>query len=144
MNRLNAIIMIVFFSCFAPFPVAAGDFDGSKPLLFAAIEVYECSPKRGCSEIEAEDIDLPTFFIINFAEKKIMPTPESGRTASSTIERLENVDGMVILQGAEDGFKGVKDGLGWTLAIEEDDGKAVLSASWRGAAFVIFGACTPR
>ena len=42
-----------------------------------------------------------------------------------------------------DGVEGVRDGLGWTLAIAEDTGKAVLTASGDKVGFVIFGACTP-
>ena len=56
----------------------------------------------------------------------------------------ESVDEMLLLQGAEDGYQGIKDGLGWTLAIDENTGRAVMSASWRDAALVIFGACTPK
>ena len=143
MKKMLWMISIALFVFVAPFSVMAGDFDGSKPLLFASIEVFEVLP-RGCQEIEAENIILPAFFVINFEERKIIATPESGRKDITKIERMENIEGMLILQGAEDGFQGVDDGLGWTLAIEENTGKAVLSASWRGAALVIFGACTTR
>jgi len=51
---------------------------------------------------------------------------------------------MLYLQGAEDGYGGLEDGVGWTLAIEEDSGKGVLTGAMPGAAFVIFGVCTPR
>ena len=60
----------------------------------------------------------------------------------SEIENLEKIDGMVILQGAEDGIEGVRDGLGWSMAIAEETGKMVLTASGDAAAFVMFGACT--
>ena len=52
-------------------------------------------------------------------------------------------DGKLILQGAEDGVEGVRDGLGWTLAISEEIGRMVLTASGDNVGFVIFGACTP-
>ena len=52
------------------------------------------------------------------------------------------VDSKLILQGAEDGVEGVRDGIGWTLAIAQDTGKMVLTASGDAVAFTIFGACT--
>ncbi|MFC1823918.1 hypothetical protein ACFL9T_14505 [Thermodesulfobacteriota bacterium] len=143
MKRFKLMGLALLCILITPCLVLAGDFDGSKLLLFAAIEVYEVLPK-GCQEIEAEDINLPSFFIIDFAKKSLTPTPESRIKEVSKIERMERVDGMLILQGAEDGYQDIRDGLGWTLSIDENTGKAVLSASMRGEAFVVFGACTLR
>ena len=65
-----------------------------------------------------------------------------GGTKVSQIERSETVDGKLMLQGAEDGVEGVRDGLGWTLAIGQETGKMSLTASGDEVGFVIFGACT--
>ena len=46
----------------------------------------------------------------------------------------------MILQGAEDGYEKMRDGLGWTLAIAENSGQVVLTASGDQVAFVVFGA----
>ena len=35
----------------------------------------------------------------------------------------------LVLQGAQDGLKDVRDGVGWTVAIMEDTGRMVLTAS---------------
>jgi hypothetical protein len=56
---------------------------------------------------------------------------------------MERVDDKLILQGAEDGVENVRDGLGWTVAISEETGKAILTASGEQVAFVVFGACLP-
>ena len=84
------------------------------------------------------------FMRLDFSAKTLTSPGAGANGKSSAIERSETVDGKLILQGAEDGMEGVRDGLGWTLAIDENTGKAVLSVSLRGAAFVVFGACTPR
>ena len=145
MKQIKRMFFIVLLVVFIPFSVMAGGFDGSGPLLFASQEVYECSFKNGCQEIEAEDINLPTFLVINFKKKTITAPPESGIKAVSKIERIERKDGMLFVQGAEDGYEGgIVDGVGWTLAIEEDNGKGVLTGAMPGAAFVSFGVCTPR
>jgi hypothetical protein len=69
-------------------------------------------------------------------------TDEDGR--QTKIENMEQIDGKLILQGAEDGVEGVRDGVGWTAAIMEDTGKTILTASGDDVAFVVFGACTPQ
>ncbi len=53
------------------------------------------------------------------------------------------MDGKLILQGAEDGYEKMRDGLGWTMAISEATGQVVLTAAGEGVAFVIFGASIP-
>lgn len=54
----------------------------------------------------------------------------------------EEVDGKLMLQGAEDGRRGERDGVGWSMAVSKDRGDMVLTASGDGVAFVVFGACT--
>jgi hypothetical protein len=48
-----------------------------------------------------------------------------------------------ILQGAEDGYEKMRDGLGWTMAISESTGQVVPTASGDQLAFVVFGASIP-
>jgi predicted regulator of Ras-like GTPase activity (Roadblock/LC7/MglB family) len=53
------------------------------------------------------------------------------------------VDGKLILQGAEDGYEKMRDGLGWAMVISEESGQVVLTASGEQVAFVMFGAALP-
>jgi hypothetical protein len=55
---------------------------------------------------------------------------------------VKRVDGKLILQGAEEGRPDVRDGFGWTVAIMEDSGQMVLSASGDLVAISAFGVCT--
>ena len=57
---------------------------------------------------------------------------------------MESYDGMLLIQGAEDGYEGVEDGVGWTVSIQKDSGKTVLSGSMPEAGFIIFGVCIPK
>ena len=43
----------------------------------------------------------------------------------------------------EGGVEGVRDGIGWSLSVDEASGSMVLTGSGADVAFVIFGACTP-
>jgi len=65
------------------------------------------------------------------------------QVSNTVIERQEVVDGKLILQGAEDGYEKMRDGLGWTMAISEATGQVVLTASGDQVAFVVFGAALP-
>ena len=120
----------------------AGDFDGSKELICSIMDVVECGPGGKCQQITAEEVGIPHFLRINFKDKKISATQASGDKRSTDIEKFEKVDGKVIIQGAEDGIEDVRDGVGWSLAIAEESGKMVLTASGDDVGFVVFGACT--
>lgn len=120
----------------------AGDFDGSKELICSIMDIVECVPGGKCQQVTAEEVGIPHFLKINFKSKKITATHTGGSKRSTDIENLEKIDGKVIIQGAEDGAEGVRDGVGWSLAIANETGKMVLSASGDDVGFVVFGACT--
>ena len=143
MSRLRLIVCALLCILVVPFSAIAGDFDGSKPLLFAAIDVIECVPNGECNKVTPESIALPQFLKIDFKKKKILPVGEGQGKKSTTIENMELIDGKLIIQGAEDGVEGVRDGVGWTMAIAEETGKVVLTGSGEQVGFVVFGACTP-
>jgi hypothetical protein len=123
--------------------LAAQPFDGSVPLLCALNQAQECSPENGCAALQLYEIDAPAFFRVDVRAKEIIPV----RLAADDQRRSEirgtgEVDGKLILQGYEDGIEDVRDGLGWTMAIAQDTGQFVLSASGDQVAFLVFGACT--
>jgi hypothetical protein len=142
MKKLKFISLVLLCICIAPLQVTAGDFDGKKPLLCATIKTIECGDAGDCQQGGAESINVPQFFTIDFKKKSISGIRPSGEALNSKIERMEHVDGKLILQGAEDGVEGVRDGVGWSMAIAEDTGKMVLTASGDQVGFVVFGACT--
>ena len=142
MNKLIKSGLITAFVFLTALPVAAGDFDGSKELICAVMDLVECQPGGKCQQVTAEDVGIPQFLKINFKEKNISAIHADGSKRSTAIENFEKIDGKVIIQGAEDGIEGVRDGLGWSLAIAEETGKTVLTASGDEVGFVIFGACT--
>ena len=103
----------------------------------------ECTPDNGCRSVTIESVAIPRFLKIDLNKKTIGPVSESDARPDSAIECMERVDGKLILQGAEDGYESVRDGLGWTIAISEGTGKVVMTASGDQVAFVVFGACLP-
>ena len=144
MNRLKKLAVIMSYITIACVPVLAADFDGSRNLICASMDVIECNAAEKCQEVTPESIMAPRFVKINFQDNTVSnPSLSESRTASK-IERMEQVDGKLILQGAEDGLEDVRDGLGWTIAIAEDTGNMVLTASGDQVGFVVFGACIPQ
>jgi hypothetical protein len=139
----STISAIAVFLVSLPWCASAGDYDGSKPMICASMDVMECTPGNSCQEVASDDIDAPQFFRLDLGKKKIVSVRSGSGDRSSKIKHSEKIEGKLILQGAEEGREDIRDGLGWTMSIAEDSGRMILTASGDGAAFVIFGACTP-
>jgi hypothetical protein len=143
MKRYILIVWAVLGSMIAASAVEAGDFDGTRPLLVSVIRVIECVPDGSCREVTPASVELPQFLKIDFTSKTIRPAAAGDEAPATSIERQEVVDGKLILQGAEDGYEKMRDGLGWTMAISEATGQVVLTASGDQVAFVVFGVSLP-
>jgi hypothetical protein len=139
MKKLNSCLLALGLVSL-PFTVAA-ELDQKKPFLCASNEVMECLPADGCKRVSADAVDAPRFIKVDTKNKKLATTSGSGER-SSNIERVEEVDEKLILQGAEDDRKEERDGFGWTMTVAKDSGDMVVTAAGDGVAFVIFGACT--
>ena len=144
MQIMKKMALIVFFIYVGSLTAFAGDFDGSGPLMCSTADLFECLPGGNCQRVTHDNINASKFLKINFKEKSISKPDVGEKRPNSMIERVEHVDGKLILQGAEDGIEGIRDGLGWTMAISEDSGNMVLTGSGDQVGFVIFGACTPQ
>ena len=138
MAKLRMVVWVLGLLVF-PCMAGAATFNGSKPLLCAFTHAVECTQKEGCQEVSVEDLNLPEFLVIDFQKKTIASVEEGGRV--SAIDSIQEIEGKLILQGAEGGPRG---GGGWTMAIQEGNGEFVLTASGDLVALVVFGACTPR
>ncbi|MDJ0666876.1 MAG: hypothetical protein QNJ61_06350 [Desulfobacterales bacterium] len=141
MNKMTMILGLFLGLGLLVNPALAGDFDGSQALICAAMDVVECLPGGECKRVQAAEVDFPDFLQLSFKDKKIRAEQMGRKDLKTDIEHMKSVDGKLILQGAEDGREDTKDGLGWTMAIDEESGKLVFSASGTEVAFVVFGAC---
>ena len=140
MKKIKLMGLTLLCLLITPLSVSAQVFDGSKPLYY----VIECVPGVECQEVMPENVNLTNFLFINFKKKRITASKEGGVQRASKIENRERVDGKLIVQGIEDGVEGVKDGLGWSIAITESTGKMVVTGSGDQVGFVMFGACTTQ
>jgi hypothetical protein len=139
-------ITVLAILCIPTLPLIsiAGDFNGSKPLICSVIKSTECTMMKGCHEVMAEEINLPRFLWVD-VEKKVIQSNKSGENArKSEIKRTELIDNKLILQGSEQDRDDIRDGYGWTVAIMQNTGYMVITASGDFTADVIFGVCTPQ
>ena len=122
----------------------AATFDGSTPLLCAVQTVSQCDAGAPCEAVTPARVNVPDFLQIDVRSRIISATPETGIRRQTVIDYSEQLDGKLVLQGADDGIEDVRDGLAWSLVIDDTSGKLVLSAAGDGFALVGFGACTLR
>ncbi len=109
--------------------------DGSKPLICASVDGHSCAPGEDCAAASTEALNIPQFLRIYFAEKVVTAERPDGEERTSEIQRMEELENELILQGNQGG-------LGWSLTITRATGKMSLSAVGDQVAFVVFGACT--
>lgn len=114
-------------------PVAAS-FDGSVPLMCAAIEILECSADGECHRRTAENVNLPRFIKLDFAKKMMSGAGADQRTAP--INSFERSNGRIIMHGGQEGRA-------WSLVIDGGNGNMSAGVVDHDFAFVVFGACTP-
>ena len=130
------ICMLSAALCLGALPAFASEFDGSRNLLCASMGTVECAEGLDCLEGTAASINVPQFFRISFAEKVIVGKHANGEKVSSKIVTKSHDNGQMVLQGTQNQ-------LGWSMAIAEESGQMVLTASGDKVAYVVFGACRP-
>lgn len=125
----------------APLPAAAGEFDGSKPLLCDTVDGLEYHRNGIQKPFNPQSVGLPTAFVIDFKEKWIRPTSDSVVRKQTKIKHMEQVEDKLVLQGADEGIEGVDDGVGWTMSIMHESGRFAITASGADVGYIVFGTC---
>lgn len=121
-------------------PSAFAKLDTNAPLICAPGQYTECTPD-GCHSVDSAAINAPRFIKVDVKRKRL-ESLQGGAKVTSKLDHLERIDGKLILQGVEDGIEDVRDGIGYSISIVEDNGDMVLSAASEGVSFTAFGACT--
>ena len=99
------------------------DFDGSKNMICASMDVMECVQGKSCETVSPEDINAPSFITLDVDSMEMAIKRKEG-SAKREIRNKEHLEGRLIIQGV-----GVDSPVGWTLTINEETGKMVITAS---------------
>jgi hypothetical protein len=110
--------------------VFPADFDGSKMLICATVDVMDCVSGENCAKGRPGDMGAPAFLRIDFAKKTI------GAKVTTPIVSIDTTEEQILLKGNEQGY-------GWTFALDQDAGRFAATLVNREGVFVLFGSCTP-
>ena len=130
MNRFILIfvyVSLLFFSA-ASFTKAA--YDGSKPLVCAIADVFDCDVQLECYRVSANSVNLPDIFRMDLQNKEI-----SGADRSTKIQHVAHEGGRVILHGTSE------NGRGWSVSLSESTGRFTGAVAADDFGFLIFGSC---
>jgi len=116
-----------------PWSAAAGKYDGAAPLVCAAMTVSECVAEGRCQRRNAEKVNFPALFKVDVKAMKLWELG-ADKPRETSIRSLDRESNKMILSGAE-GERG------WTVLINEANGKMSATAAGDGEGFVIFGQC---
>lgn len=130
-------LVIAFFTLLVPASTMAGEFDGSKPLLCAAIFSTECGAEtQECISGAPWEINFPVFSEIDFKAQTVSTTRHH---KVARVTEISNVDhhpnGRMSIQGHDGDYS-------WSMIISEESGSMSLAVSGEDIGFLVFGACT--
>jgi len=141
MNTFKLFAIIVLMSAIAYTPLHSEDLNSINPMICSVNAVNECVAWGGCETVNPYVANVPTFLNIDIANNKITSAINSHKNKSTDIERVEIIDDLITLSGAEPESKYHEDKFGWVMTIVKGTGQMVLSANSYDSAFVIFGSC---
>jgi hypothetical protein len=132
MNKQRGLIisMCMYLACAMPVHAAEGE---STPLLCAPGEPIQCESDGQCTRVTIQSTRLPRFIHVNFATQQLSGIAE-GEKVVTAIKNRQQLDGMLILQGSENGR-------GWSMAINEKSNEMTLTVAGDQVGFIVFGAC---
>ena len=135
MKRIPAIALALAV-LLASAPLAADDLTGADSLLCTAVQVTVCTANGECQVAPPWELNVPQFIKVDLKDKKLGTTEASGENRTTPIKNLEREDGLIFLQGVENGRA-------FSFVIAEDTGMASIAVARDGLTVAVFGACTP-
>lgn len=132
--RTLAIVAVIVTAAAA---ASADDLTGSTHFICSAAQMNRCATDGECTSGAPWKHNIPQFIQVDLKEKTLSTTPASGQNRVTPIKNLERADGLIILQGAENGRA-------FSFLIVEQTGIATISVALDDAGVVVFGACTPN
>ena len=115
---------------------AADDLAGAQSILCTAVQATICTDDGKCSIENPWDLNIPQFLELDLKGKMMATTKASGENRSTPMRTLERENGLLFIQGIEQGRA-------FSLVISESTGMLSVAVARDGKAVSVFGACTP-
>jgi hypothetical protein len=116
-------------------PLLADNLSGSNVFLCTTLEATACELEADCVKIAPWEINLPRFVEVDLDKKLLRTTAASQENRSTEIERLRREEGLIVLQGYQEGRA-------YSMVIHEESGELSAAVARDGKAVAVFGACT--
>lgn len=104
-------------------------------LVCSAGQAHICLETGDCYGATPFELGMPDFVIIDTKKRTISTTKTSGQDRSSKFASYERADGLIQLQGAEQGRA-------FSFVIHEETGLMTAAIARDGMSVSVFGACT--
>jgi len=118
-------------------PLMADDLRGTDKVLCTAVQATVCFAEGECFGGPPWNWNIPEFIEIDLKKEVLATTAASGENRTTPIRHLERADGMIVLQGVENGRD-------FSFMIAEETGRASIAVARAGVTVAVFGSCTPR
>jgi len=120
----------------APIPAAADDVTGVELMICSSMQATVCTLDGECEIGTPWLWGIPEFVEIDLEKKEVRTTGASGSNRSTPIKHVDRNDGLLVLQGVENGRA-------FSFAITEEYGAMAVAVARDGVTVSVFGACTP-
>ena len=134
MRRLSHLVVALTILSASP-ALWADDLTGEDKILCTAVQATACFADGECTSAPPWTLNIPQFIEIHLDEKLLRTTAASGENRASPIRHLERADGMIFLQGVENGRA-------FSFVITESTGRASIAVATEDKGVSVFGACT--
>lgn len=104
-------------------------------MLCASNQVMMCFETGQCFSVQAWELGVPEFVVIDRKKKMISTTKSSGENRSTPIATVSAADGVIYMQGFERGRA-------FSIVIHQDMGMLTAAVARDGVAVTVFGSCT--
>ena len=119
-----------------PAKVSADDLTGAQSVLCTPVQVNVCTTDGDCESDAPWELNIPQFLELDFKGKMMSTTKASGENRSTPIKVLERENGLIFIQGIEQGRA-------FSFVISESTGMLSVAVARDTKVVSVFGACTP-
>lgn len=127
-------LLIGFSTLFAAGLAIADNVSDSDKLICSASRVTLCFESGDCMDVNAWELDMPQFVLIDLKKKTVSTTKASGEDRSSTVQTSRDETELFL--------QGVENGRAFSFVIDQATGLLSAAISSDGATISVFGACT--